>query len=355
MKKIVSFLTVLFMLFSFCSCEMMNSSSVITVNGIAQLDTEIFTYFLNNAYYSSDAKTQDACISAATSSCLEYLAVNTHFAQLGKSLSENAKASVSRETNALWRLYGAYFEKIGVSKDTYFKIKQYEYARRELCLALYDTNGETPINEEYIRQYFTTNYVGIKYFYEELYPVITDEEYDALSENDKKEYDKSREKAQEKYDFNSEIANYVNNGVYTMDEAFMAVTGQVSADISVSVDVLGKTDSAFSAEFISAVFKQSVGSAFIITNAEKSNMYFIERVDLLDDEYSFYSEYRDECLLAVAENFFAGEINSWIQSYKTVRELSLAKRCFKKIVNIDRTEYVGTENYIFTGFKEDKK
>ena len=98
----------------------------------------------------------------------------------------------------------------------------------------------------YIKQYFTANYVGIKYFYEELYTVLSTEQYQALSASDKAAYDAEKKAAAERYDRNSEIANYVNSGMYNMDEAFMAVTGQVSADISVSAAVVGRNDSSFS-------------------------------------------------------------------------------------------------------------
>lgn len=354
MKKIISlFLVSVLFCLSLCSCSVFGSDSVITINENMQIDKEIFAYFLNEAYFSAEGMNETACIDLATSDSLEYVAVNTQFKKLGRTLSANEKAAVSRETNALWRMWGDYLTEIGVSKDTFFKIKQYEYFKKELCFALYDTDGETPINEEYIKQYFTTNYVGIKFFYEELYTVLTAEQYAALDATDKASYDAAKKSAQERYNSISQIANYVNSGVYNMDEAFMAVTGQVSADISVSAAVVGKNDSSFSVEFIDAVFKQPVGSAFIITNADKSYMYFIERVDLLDNEYSFYSEYRDTCLTAVAESFFVSEISTWIQSYQAVRHMTEAKQCFNRIMNVDRSKYVGTEGYRFTSFLPD--
>ncbi len=352
MKKIISlFIVCALLCTSLCSCSFIGNSEVITINNNTVIDKEIFTYFLNEAYYSAEGMNQSACIDLATSDCLEYVAVNTQFRNRGRTLSANEKADVSRETNALWRMWGSYLTQIGVSKEAFFKIKQYEYFRKELCFALYDTDGENPMNEEYIRQYFTTNYVGIKYFYEELYTVLTPEEYNALDATDRAAYDTAKSDALKRYNANSQIANYVNSNVYTMDEAFMAVTGQVSADISATTAVVGRNDSAFTPEFIDAVFRQPTGSAFIITNADKSYMYFIERVDLLDSKYDFYSQYRDTCLMAVSESFFVGEINSWIQSCQAVRHMTEAKQCYNSIKNADRSGYAGTENYIFSTFR----
>ena len=351
MKKLLSLLIVLSItLCCLTSCNLSGKKTVIEINETTLIDTEIFSYFLNELYYEYDGISDAECIDRATSECLEYVAVNTHFAKNGGTLSAKEKADVSNETNALWRIYGDYYQEIGVSKETFFKIRQYDCIKENIRLALYDKDGTMPLNEEYIKQYFTANYVGIKYFYEELYKVLTPAQYNALTDYEKGVYNSQKKSAEDRYRYISEIANYVNSSVYTMDEAFMAVTGEVSADISVSAAVVSKTGSSFSEEFVKAVFNQAVGSAFIITNSDKSHVYFIERVDLLDDKYGFYEEYRAECLKKVSESFLINEINSWITSYKAVRHLSKAERCLKEIKNVDRSKYAGTENYQFQSF-----
>lgn len=327
------------------------SKSVLTVNDTTDVDAEIFTYFLNEAYYSSNGYTQDECISIATSESLKYIAVNTRFAQTVGSLTLDEKADLSQEVNALWRIYGDYLTEIGVSKDAFFKIKQYEYCKENLRFSLYDTDGTQPINEAYIQQYFTTYYVGIKYFYQELYTVKSESEINSMSDYDRQVYQAAKQSALERYEYISSLANYVNSSVYTMNEAFMAATGEIYADVSVSATVIDKQSSSFSAEFIDAVTKQSVGSAFIITNTDKSSIYLIERIDLLDSKYGFYEQYRDECLKAVSESYFNNEINSWVQSYSAVRHLSVAKRCLSKIKKVDRSKYVGTDGYVFSSFQ----
>lgn len=352
MKRLVAIMTALILcLVMLPSCSVGGNRSVLTINDDTKLDTELFTYFLNEAYYGTREMTDNECIEYATSECLRYAAVNTQFAKTGRTLTLDEKADISTEVNALWRYYGAYLSEIGVSKDTYFKIKQYEVCKENLRFSLYDTNGTTPINEEYIKQYFASGYVGIKYFYQEIYDVIPDSQLAKMSVDEKAAYEAKKQAARERYNQISSIANYVNSGVYNMDEAFMAVTGQVSADISVSATVVGRNDTAFSPEFIDAVFRQSVGSAFIITNPDNSYIYFIERVDLLSNEYNFYSKYRDKCLTEVSESYFINEINSWVQSYNAVRHLSVAKQCLKKVQRVDRSRYVGTDKYSFNSFQ----
>ncbi len=355
MKKLLFFIIISIFLCTLPSCSGDGGNVVMEINSTTQINDEIFSYFLNESYYAQTAASDTEHIERATSECLKYAAVNTRFSMLGKTLSPQEKADVSKETNALWRIYGDYYSQIGVSKDTFFKIKQYEYFKENLRLSLYDTNGSNPIKEDYIKQYFTANYVGIKYFYEELYTVIPDEKLQTMSEYERTAYESAKNAAQRRYEYISSVATYVNSSVYNMDEAFMAVTGQVSADISVSADVVSRTGSSFSEEFVEAVFKQAVGSAFIITNPERSYIYFIERVDLLDSKYDFYSKYRNDCLKAVSESFFVSEINTWINSCKAVRHLSEAKQCLETIKNTDRSRYIGTADYKFSSFipKED--
>ncbi|MBQ8209871.1 MAG: hypothetical protein IJZ35_04755 [Clostridia bacterium] len=351
MKKFISVILFLSVLaFSLSSCSVQDKS-VITVNDTTDVDAAVFTYFLNDAYYSDKGYTESECIDIATSESLKYIAVNTRFAQTAGSLTLDEKADVSQEVNALWRIYGDYLTEIGVTKDAYFKIKQYEYCKENLRFSLYDTNGTQPINEAYIQQYFTTNYVGIKYFYQELYTVKSADEIAAMSDYDRKIYESSKQSAQSRYEYISSLANYVNSSVYTMNEAFMAATGEIYADVSVSATVIDKQSSSFSAEFIDAVTMQSVGSAFIITNSDRSYIYLIERIDLLDTKYDFYSQYRDICLKAVSESYFNNEINSWVQSYTAVRHLSVAEKCLTDIKKVDRSKYVGTDGYEFNSFQ----
>ena len=182
MKKLLSLLIVLSLtLCSLTSCASGRKQTVLEINETTLIDTEIFSYFLNEIYYENAGISDSECIERATSECLEYVAVNTRFSQSGGKLSPREKAEVANETNALWRIYGDYFMEIGVSKDTFFKIRQYDFYKENIRMSLYDKDGTMPLNEEYIRQYFTANYVGIKYFYEELYTVLTPEQYNALT------------------------------------------------------------------------------------------------------------------------------------------------------------------------------
>lgn len=349
-KRVLSvILSATLILLCFSSCQA-DEGAVITVENSADIPLGIFTYFLNTAYYGDNAG-DSGSVEEATSLCLEYVAVNTKFRELGEKLTEDEKAAVSKETNALWRMYGDYLTEIGVKKEDFFKIKQYERFKEKLRFRLYDKNGEKPVDEEYIKKYFTGNFIGVKYFYEELYTPASESAYNSMTDLEKRNYDARKSAALKRYDYISEVANYVNSGVYSMDEAFMAVTGEVSADISVQATVVSKKGGAdFTPEYVEKMMRQAPGSAFMITNSEKSSVYLIERVDLLDSKYDFYEEYRDECLRAVTENLFVSDVNGWIESYSATRRLPLADKALETIKSVDRSAYAGTEQYAFKPF-----
>ena len=99
MKKLLSLLIILSILVcSLSSCSTDRKRSVITINETTQIDTEIFSYFLNEICYNNKGISDSECIELATSKCLEYVAVNTRFAQNGQSLSPTEKADISTET-----------------------------------------------------------------------------------------------------------------------------------------------------------------------------------------------------------------------------------------------------------------
>ena len=72
MKKIISVFAVVALLCSLlCGCSVGNAG-VITINKNTKIDKEVFTYFLNEAYYSSDGMTESTCIETATTKTIEY-------------------------------------------------------------------------------------------------------------------------------------------------------------------------------------------------------------------------------------------------------------------------------------------
>ena len=313
--------------------------AALTVNGSADIDSEIFTYFLNNELYKNPDGYDSDAVSACTLDCLAYMTVNSECASLGIRLNGTEKAECSLETNALWRLYSGYLTQIGVSKDSFFKIKQYEYLKEALRFALYDRGGYREIPDNDLKAYFNANYAGIKYYYESLYTVLSPETLASMTQSQRDDYAVSVSAANERYDTFTKLATLVNSGQFTIDEAYMAATGDVNEGVSVSTTVVGTDSTNFSAEFIDAVCSQYEGTTFIVTNADRSYIYFVERVGLFDEGDGLFNDYREECLIKYSESFLTNEINTRSAGFKAVRHTDAVDECIRRVRSVDRSKY----------------
>jgi|GEM_PF-2938643 hypothetical protein len=349
-SKITAIVLAVAVLFSLtgCSRSQKEEKSVLTVNNQTEIPSGIFTYFLNMEYYSNTGLSDSDYIDRATNDSLKYLAVNSKAAEKNMTLSQSEKYKVSAETNALWRYYGKYLENIGVTKDDYFKIRQYETMREKIRFALFDKGGSEAINENYVKEYFKENYCAVKYFYRELYDLSTQAQIDNMTDEAKKAYEQRKKDAEKQYKSISNLATYVNSGIYTVDEAYMAVTGNVDKGVKVNTTIISKNDADFPAELVAAVFKQAQGSAFIITNSEKSYIYFIYKIGLFDEGNSYYDKYRKECLIGVSENYLENDISSWTKSFDAVRHTNVCSDCLNNVKGVDRSLFVGTDRYTFS-------
>lgn len=319
----------------------------LTVNGSAEIDSEIFTYFLNYEYWSGGGSYDSEYISRATNDCLAYVTVNSACRELGVRLNGAEKADCSLETNSLWRLYEDYLTELGVSKDSFFKIKQYEYMKDALRFALYDTGGYQAIPESDLKAYFNGTYAGIKYYYESLYTVLPAETLAGMTAAQLENYNASVASANDRYERLTRLATLVNSDQYTIDEAYMAATGDVNEGAGAKTAVLSNDSSGFTAEFINAVFSQQVGTTFIVTNADRSYIYFVERIGLFDDGDALFNEYRDECLRGYSESFLINEINTRSAGFKAVRHTDVTDKCLERVKKTDRSKYAGTEEFVF--------
>ena len=313
--------------------------AALTVNDSADIGSGIFSYFLNNELYSGAGAYDSDAISASTLDCLAYITVNSECASLGIRLGGTEKAECSLETNALWRLYSDYLTQIGVSKEDFFRIKQYEYLKEALRFALYDRGGYREIPDNDLKAYFNANYAGIKYYYESLYTVLSEDTLASMTQTQRADYAASAAAANERYDTFTKMATLVNSGQFTIDEAYMAATGDVNEGVSVNTTVVGADSTNFSAEFIDAVFSQYEGTTFIVTNADRSYIYFVERVGLFDEGDGLFDQYREECLINYSESFLTNEINTRSAGFKAVRHTDTVDACLERVKSVDRNKY----------------
>jgi len=159
-----------------CACSKPASSDevALTVNK-TEVGADIYAYYLDQVLQNKDESyTKDEAIKDATALCVEYVQVNAEFEKAGLKLSSSTKAAVASSVNDLWNIFGGYYEKIGVDKQTLTKIKTKEAHKEDLVTAIYGKGGEKEISEESQKKYFEENYIFFKAISSYLYNIDAD-------------------------------------------------------------------------------------------------------------------------------------------------------------------------------------
>lgn len=284
-KRIAALILILVMLTAvFSSC----APTKVKVNGM-KIDNEVYAYF--------ESQSEDE--SSINQAIARYTAINSEFSSKGLKLSTPQKASLSQTVNDIWHLYGKYYEDIGVSKQTIYKIecsKQYE---QSLLADYYGENGESPVSEDELKAYFTENYAGVRFVTGYLFNIDEKGATVAMTDEQKSNTVKA---------FDS-VAAMVNNGT-AIEEAVGALGENTEVHNAV---IFSFSEGTFPAGFFNAVKPVEKGKAAAITLG--SYIFLVQRVDPFSEEYNYYKDYRTDCLNKMKGEEFRGIVDGWVESY----------------------------------------
>ena len=305
------------LLFSACSARE-NEDAPISVNG-TPVDAEIFRYYLDAAFNDLSLADRTARINYATEQCIRYVALNTAFVGMGLSLSPAARAEIGETGNALWRVFGAHYEKVGVSKQTYMKLRTNLAYAETLRAALYDEGGKTPISDEELKSYFASHYVAVRYLDGYLY--MTD------ADGTKKMYDENTRKAIfERFEKN---ASRINAGA-AAELMYASLSNEIGIDVQqhLSTEVVKAKQAGYPKTFYEAVCGLEIGKAGVLLFGD--HIYGVFRESVLADE-TLFRNYRAECLLAVSETPLQNEISRLCEGFTSVRQPRVAQACYAAV------------------------
>lgn len=324
MRRFTVILLAIITALSFSSCSNRRDNEVITINdGSAAVNTDVFSYYLKTAMTDNKDMTDSEYLDIATNECIKYVAVNTKFKQLSMTLTPAQKAEVSKETNTLWRQYGEYYSALGITKETFYKIKTAEEYREAIRFRLFDTGGETPVSEDSIKAVFNSEYCGFRFVCDYLYD--TDENGNAVK--------KSQSEIDEIYNNYLSAASEINNSGANLEEAYARFASDEAYN-SLSLDtVLIGRDSGFPDGFFDTVQKAEYNKAVVIITDDY--LYLLIREDILSADYDFYTQYRDRCLVKATENPLSDAVAEWAKEYNAVRQINTAEKCYKKVLKTD--------------------
>lgn len=308
MKKIISLLTAtVLILLLFCGCtDTQGESYPLTVNS-TPIDSEIFRYFLDSEWNSEEAGgKKDGRVTAATHMCIRYVAVNSTFTSYGFSLDDSEKADISDEVNALWNVFGEYYEKIGVSKQTYIKIKTSEAYQEKLRLAFFDKGGTDEISDPVLRGILVRDYIAFKYVKTPVYTTDIFGNEVMLSDSE----------VQELADLYSKEISSVTAS-YGVEKAYSDISGKFPlTEMSYETVVSDRDDHKFPSVFFDAVKEIAEGSASAFRYGD--SYYLIYRINILTD-VSIFNSKRSECLKTVSEEPLQSKINVMCNAYQSKR------------------------------------
>lgn len=294
MKKSISlFLVCSFIIVLFSSCS---GPTKVRVNG-EKVDNEIYRYFedevLRKALEDTDVN------SAVKESISRYVAVNSEFANRSLSLTSGEKTSLSETVNNIWHFYGAYYDKIGVSKQTIYKIETSKAYERALLNYYYSAEGVSPVNEEEIKKYFSENYIAVRFVAGYLFNIDEKGATVPMTEEQKNAYVDS---------FNS-VASMINNGT-SVEEAIVSLGNE--AEISDSLVYSGESGNLPDGFFSAAKNIEINKSAAIALN---DYIFLVQRVDAFGEDFNYYSTYRNDCLEKMKHDEFSSVIDEWAKNY----------------------------------------
>lgn len=292
MKKAVSLILVAVLAFGLASC----SAPKIKVNG-TKIDNEIYTYFEARADKNEDGEANEDAVLKEIS---RYTAVNSEFANRGLVLDSSIKSDVSAHVNDLWHLYGSYYEKNGVSKQTIYKIELSNAFYDALLADYYAKDGDKPVDEAEIKEYFSNNYAAIRFVTGYLFNVDDNGATAAMTDAEKTKLTNSFKSA----------AEMIADGT-SLEEA----VGSLGENTEVRDTVVNAfSDSTFPDGFWSAVKDIEKDKTEVITVSDY--IFLVNRVDIFSDEYGYYSTYRTDCLKQMKGEEFSTVVDTWAENYK---------------------------------------
>lgn len=267
------------------------------------------------------ALTAQALYDRATELCAEYLAVNSLFEAYNCSLTAAEKSDVSVMTNDLWRLYGRYYESIGVSKETYYKIQLSEAYRDAVLTALYGTEGVFPTAEEELRQAYEAHNIVFR---------AISGYYTNVDENGSSVPMNAEERATIDSAFDN-MAERINSGtdMETAYNDYLETLSDGEANETIEVRTATAESAGYPAGFFEAVHALSQDTASVVRLGDY--IYVIVRLDPYMDDSIYYEDARTDALRSLRSEEFEAVIRTTAAEYQITPSASAQRSCLNKI------------------------
>lgn len=324
-KKIISIICALACLagvFSLCACAPQKNSGALTVNGI-EIGNDVFTYFIDCALTELGAGAEDKVLTKRAAELASlYFKKNSLAYSEGISLTSAQKAAVSERVNAHWGIYGEYFSKLGITKETLTKVFTADSYRDALLLSHYGEGGKDEISTARLYAAFRTNYI----VFQSINGYFTYVDGNGLTQS----FDENQKEALILKFQN--MASLVNQGEKTLEEAaeFLAESGYTG---SVATVILKKGDTSYPPGFFDKVQSIDARTATVVGTADY--IFLVVRGDA-GAKSEYFLDKREEIIKDIAGEDIDKEIEASLET-----EYTLSKTDTQAIVMLVRQEKEG--------------
>ncbi len=330
LKKLLALCLVFVMLLSLSGCG--KSNKVVTVND-NEIGEGVFTYYLQKVMsepkkFGIKEKTQENFISAAVTLCQKHAVTADFMKDEGITLSNQLKQSVATEVEALWSLYGAFYESVGVKKTDITKAVTHEYRMKQLVDYYYGVKGKNPVKEMDLKEEFVDLYVGFKVISAELTKINDAGEKVDLTQSEKDSLKKK---------FNS-YAEKINGGDITVDEANVSYNDSIGLITTENLEtvLIKKGDPMYGDGFFEKVEGMAHDRARVIEDGNR--LYLVQRQKIATtDEDAFY-QYRSEVLEEIKMPEIEKKINKLMKESEADVKQRKAVKIYDKLAETKNKE-----------------
>lgn len=233
LKRLIAVTLSAVMIISAAGCNLYNENNLWAAEkGERKMSIGSYIYYLNVALsdasskVSSEQKTLDSTVEGekaeawirneALKYVTQYYFLSEKFVDLGLELTEEDQTSIDDNTDYMWSYYGSYYEKLGISRDSFIAVyTEYSQKYSKVFETMYGPDGEKAVSDDEIKAFYEENY----YSYEAIsLPVTTtDDEGNSVSMEDE---DKEAVKADLE-----DLKKKIESGDVTMEDAASEYTG----------------------------------------------------------------------------------------------------------------------------------
>lgn len=251
----------------------------------------VFTYYLQKVMsepkkYGVKEETQENIISATVTLCQKYAVTSEFMKGEGIILSNQHKQSVATEVEALWSLYGAFYESAGIKKTDITKAVTQEYRMKQLVDYYYGASGKNPVKEMDLKEEFVDLYVGFKMIFADLSKINDAGEKIELTQSEKSAIKKK---------FTS-YAEKINRDDATIDEVNVAYNDSIGLITTENLEtvLIKKGDPMYGDGFFEKVEGMSHDRAKVIEDGNR--LYLVQRQKIATTDEDAFAQYRSEVL-----------------------------------------------------------